>query len=207
MNRIFEVRDLHKEYGGIVALDLPSLDIERGELVALVGRNGSGKSTLLRMLAFLEEPSSGTLSYLGGREPRQEITLLLQAPYLLKCSVFQNVTLGLRLRGDRDDLPARYEEAMRAAGFADPQAMAGRFSGQLSGGERQRIALASRIILKPKVLLLDEPTAHVDAASERMILATVQTCLDAGTTVICATHDRQLFQDFSTVREVELKRG
>lgn len=206
MNRLFEVRDLRKEYGGIVALDLPSLDIERGELVALVGRNGSGKSTLLRMMAFLESPTSGTLNYHGGRDPRQEITLLLQTPYLLKCSVFQNVTLGLRLRGDRADLAARYDEAMRAAGFADPQAMAARFSSQLSGGERQRIALAARIILKPNVLLLDEPTAHVDAASEIMILDTVRTCLAQGTTVICATHDRQLFRDFPAVREVELKR-
>ena len=206
MNKIFEIRDLRKEYGGILALDLPALDITSGDLVALVGRNGSGKSTLLRMMAFLEEPSSGSLRYFGGSQPRREVTLLLQAPYLLKCPVFDNVTLGLRLRGDGNDLAARYDEAMRAAGFADPQAMAGRSSSQLSGGERQRIALAARIIMKPRVLLLDEPTAHVDAASERMILSTVQACLEAGTTVICATHDRQLFCDFPSVREVELKR-
>ena len=206
MSQIFEIRELRKEYGGLIALDLPELDVASGDLVSLVGRNGSGKSTLLRMLAFLEKPSSGLLNYLGGPEPRREVTLLLQNPYLLKCSVFDNVTLGLRLRGDREDLPARYAEAMRAAGFADPQAMASRYSSQLSGGERQRISLASRIILKPRVLLLDEPTAHVDAASERMILATVRACLEQGTTVICATHDRQLFVDFPAVREVELRR-
>ena len=206
MSQIFEIRELRKEYGGLLALDLPELDVASGDLVSLVGRNGSGKSTLLRMLAFLEKPSSGLLNYLGGPEPRREVTLLLQNPYLLKCSVFDNVTLGLRLRGDRENLPARYAEAMRAAGFADPQAMASRYSSQLSGGERQRISLASRIILKPRVLLLDEPTAHVDAASERMILATVRACLDQGTTVICATHDRQLFVDFPAVREVELRR-
>ena len=206
MSQIFEIRELRKEYGGLLALDLPELDVASGDLVSLVGRNGSGKSTLLRMLAFLEKPSSGLLNYLGGPEPRREVTLLLQNPYLLKCSVFDNVTLGLRLRGDRENLPARYAEAMRAAGFADPQAMASRHSSQLSGGERQRISLASRIILKPRVLLLDEPTAHVDAASERMILDTVRACLGQGTTVICATHDRQLFADFPSVREVELKR-
>ena len=206
MSQIFEIRELRKEYGGLLALDLPELDVASGDLVSLVGRNGSGKSTLLRMLAFLEKPSSGLLNYFGGPEPRREVTLLLQNPYLLKCSVFDNVTLGLRLRGDRENLPARYAEAMRAAGFADPQAMASRYSSQLSGGERQRISLASRIILKPRVLLLDEPTAHVDAASERMILATVRACLEQGTTVICATHDRQLFVDFPAVREVELRR-
>ncbi len=205
MTKLFEIRGLRQEYGGITALDLPELNIARGELLALVGRNGSGKSTLLRLLAFLEKPTVGTVKYFGGPDPRQEITLLLQVPYLLKCSVFQNVTLGLRLRGDCRDLESRYVDAMLAAGFTDPMAMAKRFSSQLSGGERQRISLASRIILKPQVLLLDEPTAHVDAASEQMILRTVRACLEAGTTVICATHDRQLFSDFATVREVELR--
>ena len=206
MSKVFELRELRKEYGGILALDLPKLDIMQGDLVSLVGRNGSGKSTLLRMLAFLEKPSSGTLDYFGGPDPRREVTLLLQNPYLLKCPVFENVTLGLRLRGDTADLPARYAEAMEAAGFSDPGAMASRFSSQLSGGERQRISLASRIIMKPRVLLLDEPTAHVDAASEVMILDTVRDCLGQGTTVICATHDRQLFAGFPQVREVELRR-
>jgi len=206
MSKVFELRELRKEYGGILALDLPKLDIMQGDLVSLVGRNGSGKSTLLRMLAFLEKPSSGTLKYFGGAEPRREVTLLLQNPYLLKCSVFENVTLGLRLRGDSRSLQERYAEAMRAAGFAEPQAMASRFSSQLSGGERQRISLASRIIMKPRVLLLDEPTAHVDAASELMILDTVRACLAQGTTVVCATHDRQLFSSFPEVREMELKR-
>ncbi|MBQ4326076.1 MAG: ATP-binding cassette domain-containing protein, partial [Mailhella sp.] len=135
MSQIFEIRELRKEYGGLLALDLPELDVASGDLVSLVGRNGSGKSTLLRMLAFLEKPSSGLLNYFGGPEPRREVTLLLQNPYLLKCSVFDNVTLGLSLRGDRENLPARYAEAMRAAGFADPQAMASRYSSQLSGGE------------------------------------------------------------------------
>ena len=184
MNKVFEICDLRKDYGGILALDLPRFDVEQGQIVSLVGRNGSGKSTLLRMLAFLEKPSSGTLNYFGGPEPRREVTLLLQAPYLLRCSVFDNVTLGLRLRGDSENLPGRYAEAMKAAGFAEPAAMASRSSSQLSGGERQRISLASRIILQPRVLLLDEPTAHVDAASERMILDTVRTCLEQGTTVI-----------------------
>ena len=206
MNTIFEIRGLQKRYGDIPALDLPELDIRQGELVSLVGRNGSGKSTLLRLLAFLEKPSAGTLRYFGGADPRREATLLLQAPYLLKRSVFDNVTLGLRLRGDRHELKARYAEAMKAAGFAEPEAFAARYSSQLSGGERQRISLASRLILKPRVLLLDEPTAHVDAASEQMILGTVQACLGQGMTVICATHDRQLFSAFPSVREVELRR-
>ena len=115
MSRIFEIRELRKEYGGILALDLPELDVVPGELISLVGRNGTGKSTLLRMLAFLEKPSYGVLNYFGGPDPRREVTLLLQAPYLLKSTVFENVILGLRLRGDRNDRKARYTAEAQSA--------------------------------------------------------------------------------------------
>ena len=187
MNRIFEARNLSRSYGGVCALWLPEFQVERGECVALTGRNGSGKSTLLRLLAFLEEPDTGTLHYYGSTtDPRRDITLLLQDPYLLKCSVFKNVTLGLRLRGETDHLEERYRAAMQDAGFEDP------------------MALASRLALSPRVLLLDEPTAHVDAASEEIIYASVRACLNRGVTVLCATHDRTLF-DFLDAREVVLR--
>ena len=190
MSKVFEIRDLRKEYGGLLALDLPSLDVMQGELLSLVGRNGSGKSTLLRMMAFLEKPSSGVLEYFGGTDPRREVTLLLQAPYLLKCTVFENVTLGLRLRGDRHELKARYAEAMQAAGFAEPEAFASRFSSQLSGGERQRISLASRLILKPRVLLLDEPTGGLDPVVSGDFYALIEELnRKNGITVIMVSHD------------------
>lgn len=205
MDRIFEARNLSRSYGGVCALWLPEFQVERGECVALTGRNGSGKSTLLRLLAFLEQPDAGTLHYYGSTtDPRRDITLLLQDPYLLKCSVFKNVTLGLRLRGETDHLKERYRAAMQDAGFEDPMALADRTQAMLSGGERQRVALASRLALSPRVLLLDEPTAHVDAASEEIIYASVRACLNRGVTVLCATHDRTLF-DFLDAREVVLR--
>ena len=198
MNPLFEAHDLCKNYGSIKALRLPSFAMSKGELVVLAGRNGSGKSTLLRLLAFLEKPTSGTLRYYGNAsEPRKEITLLLQDAYLLKETVLHNVTLGLRLRGETHDLPQRFANAMRAVGFDDPQAMATRPQYKLSGGEKQRVALAARIILNPAVLLLDEPTAHVDADSEKTILSSVASILEAGTSVVCATHDAGLFTAFS----------
>ena len=205
MSKLFEARDLRKNYGTIKALHLSSFDMEKGELVVLSGRNGSGKSTLLRLLAFLEKPSYGTLRYFGGSAPRKEITMLLQDSYLLKDTVLGNVTLGLRLRGEKGDLLPKFTDAMHAVGFAAPQEMADRPQYKLSGGEKQRVALAARIILKPSVLLLDEPTAHVDAASEQTILASVRTILKEGTSVICATHDPSLFQSFSEAREVRLQ--
>ncbi len=194
MNILFEAHDLRKCYGSITALHLPSFVMERGETVVLTGRNGSGKSTLLRLLAFLEKPTSGVLRYTGSQtEPRREITLLLQEPYLMKASVFWNVTLGLRLRGvDRKLARKGYMKSMLAVGFTDPESMASRGPGELSGGERQRIALASRLILSPSVLLLDEPTSNVDAASEKAILSVVRSLRARGVSVVCATHDRDV---------------
>ena len=194
MNTLFEAHDLRKCYGSITALHLPSFSMEKGETVALTGRNGSGKSTLLRLLAFLEKPTSGSLFYAGNQtDPRREVTLLLQEPYLMKASVFWNVTLGLRLRGlDAERQRKGYRESMLAVGFADPDGMATRGPGELSGGERQRIALASRLILSPSVLLLDEPTSNVDAASEKAILNVVRSLREKGVSVVCATHDRDI---------------
>ena len=127
MNTLFEAHDLQKVYASRIALNLPFFRMERGEVVALTGYNGCGKSPLLRLLAFLEKPSSGSLRYFGDiSDPRREITLLLQSPYLVKESVFRNVTLGLRLRGRRDGLARAYADAMQAVGFTQPDILAAR---------------------------------------------------------------------------------
>lgn len=194
MSVLFEAHHLCRRYGSITALNLPFFSMEKGETVALTGRNGSGKSTLLRLLAFLEKPTSGTLYYAGNRtDPRKDITLLLQEPYLMKASVFWNVTLGLRLRGANEEQQRKgYLESMLAVGFGEPERMASRGPGELSGGERQRIALASRLILSPSVLLLDEPTSNVDEASEKAILNVVRSLSARGVSIVCATHDRDI---------------
>ena len=191
MNALYQCRDLTQRYEGRTVLRLPELNIARGEVLALTGPNGAGKSTLLRLLAFLEEPASGELHFHGtpGRAPRQEVTLLLQEPYLLKTSVFENVVYGLRVRGRRHDLREAAEAAMLAVGFAPEREMLRRPWKALSGGEPQRVALAARLILRPLVLLLDEPTSSVDAASAKAIEAAVRQAALAGTTVVAASHD------------------
>lgn len=192
MTLLYELKDVKKYYGDMLALDIPRLDIPQGGALVLEGANGSGKSTLLRLLAFLEEPTSGVLHYNGSSRPREECTLLLQEPWLFHETVFRNVVMGLRLRGDRVNLEEKYRQAMFSAGFTDPENFARRRPTALSGGEKQRVALAARLILNPQVLLLDEPTAHVDSASGRHIIKALLEAHQKGTVIICSTHDKNL---------------
>ena len=200
---LYEARNLVQRYNGREALSVQYLSIEEGEAVFLTGPNGCGKSTLLRLLAFLERPAAGELRYAGGAEGRKEATLLLQDPYLLHMSVFNNVVLGLKIRHQGADLRQTFECCMQAAGFDDPWNFADRGPRELSGGERQRVALASRLALRPRVLLLDEPTANVDAASARAIALAVRSSTAEGMTVVCATHDPALLRAIDA-REIKL---
>ena len=194
---IYNIKSLTHSYNGKPALDINQLKIEGSSIVGLAGPNGSGKSTLLRLLSLIEKPTSGQI-YFNGRlaEPfsndtRFQVTLLPQEPLLMKRSVFGNVSYGLKLRGDRHALKDQVTEALSLVGLASEE-----FSRRpwyaLSGGEAQRVALAARLALKPKVLLLDEPTANVDATSAQMIKeAAIRARRDWGTTLVVASHDRQ----------------
>ena len=200
---LYEACNIVQRYNGREALNIQYLAIEEGEAVFLTGPNGCGKSTLLRLLAFLERPAAGELRYAGGAEGRKEATLLLQDPYLLHMSVFNNVALGLKFRNQTGELRQVFERCMQAAGFDDPWNFADRGPRELSGGERQRVALASRLALRPRVLLLDEPTANVDAASARAIALAVRNSTAEGMTVVCATHDPALLRAIDA-REIKL---
>ena len=190
MSVLYKITNLVRRYGGRVVLRLPELAIDRGEVLALTGPNGSGKSTLLRTLAFLEPPEEGQIAFFGtpGVPPRQEASLLLQEPYLLKRSVFENIVFGLRVRGQRDKLEERAREVLAEVDFA-PDDMLRREWRELSGGEKQRVALAARLILRPLALLLDEPTSNVDAKSTLAIQQAVAKAVAAGSTVVAASHD------------------
>lgn len=195
-NAIYSLENVVQVYSGRTVIEVPALEIGRGEAVGLFGPNGSGKSTLLRLLALLEAPARGLVRFEGvpiganGGQARRTIALLPQEPYLLKRSVAANVAYGLELRGEVD-IGRRVEQALKMVGL-DPATFVRRGWQELSGGEAQRVALAARLVLGPTVLLLDEPTASLDREStERVKAAALAAGKDFGATLVVASHDRR----------------
>jgi len=214
---LYQLENLRQVYGGRTVLEVDRLNIETKTITGLIGPNGSGKSTLMRVLAFLEQPAEGRGTFQGkpfsevSLDLRRQVTMLSQEPYLLKRSVQANVSYGLKLRGmvDIQDLVAR---ALEKVGL-DPARFSHRSWRELSGGEAQRVALAARLVLKPKVLLLDEPTASVDRESSELILRAALDARDRwGTTLIIISHqlawlrkiaDRILSMDYGRLSPVQ----
>lgn len=193
---LYHLDGVSHHYGGPAVLRLERLEVRAGEVLCLVGPTGAGKSTLLRLLAGLEAPAAGELRFaghrLGGRgvplEVRRRITLLLQRPVLLAGTVRANVEYGLRLRGRRDE--PRVQALLDRLGLAGLTARAAR---AVSGGEAQLVALARALAFGPEVLLLDEPTAHLDPARVALVEEVVRDDhRRRGSTVVWATHN--LFQ-------------
>jgi len=194
---IYHIQDVDHYYGEKQVLSIEDISISPATITGLIGPNGSGKSTLLKLLAFLTEPTYGAILFKEKKvasfseNVRFRVTLLPQEPYLMHRTVFDNVVYGLKIRGDSKDLKSRAGEALTWVGL-EPEKFARRKWTALSGGEAQRVALAARLILKPEVLLLDEPTASVDAESSRLIrTASLKAKEDWGTTLVVATHDWQ----------------
>ena len=192
MTPLYSLREVRKRYGPRTVLDLDSLDIQRGEVLAIVGPSGAGKSTLLRLLNFLEPPSAGSLTFDGtpvGDEPPlgmlRRVTTVFQRPVLLDRTVRDNVAFGLTLRGRSAD--GHVTAALEQVGLT---ALAHTQARKLSGGEMQRAALARALVIQPDVLLLDEPTANLDPYNvgliEHIVLAENR---ERGTTIVLVTHN------------------
>jgi tungstate transport system ATP-binding protein len=194
---IYEICSLKHTYVNRTVLFIDHLCIKKSSIIGLFGPNGSGKSTLLRILGLIEKPTEGKIFFNGypvepfSSKARFLVSLLPQEPFLMKRSVYNNVSYGLKLRGNVSDIPSRVKEALFTVGLSyDEYAQRPWYA--LSGGEMQRVALASRLTLKPQVLLLDEPTANVDAHSAQLIKETsLKARKTSGTTLIIASHDLQ----------------
>jgi tungstate transport system ATP-binding protein len=193
MSWTFRLESVRQRYAGRTVLDIDALEVRRGEILALVGPSGSGKSTLLRLLNFLERPTEGTIRYEGlptdgERTPlelRRQVTTVFQQTSLQKASVRANVAYGLRLRGQPVD--GQVQGLLETVGLGE---LAGAQARLLSGGEKQRVALARALIFRPRVLLLDEPTANLDPYNVGLIEQIVRVeNRDHGITVVLVTHN------------------
>ena len=192
---IYRTAGLTKVYDGRVVLDIDALEIRRGEIFAVVGPSGAGKSTLLRLLNFLEEPTSGGFEFEGVKyqagvsiplDLKRRVTMVFQRPLLLNRSVWDNVIYGLRLRGEKDS-NKKVMEALEEVGLAQFTRQQAR---TLSGGEAQRVSLARAIILRPDVLLLDEPTANLDPYNVGLIETIIKKINEQyQTTLVMVTHN------------------
>ena len=182
---------IHAEYGGRPLYRNLSLTVDTGEIVSLVGPSGSGKSTLLRIIAGIEQAKKGRV-VLNGRDittlpiHRRGIGMVFQDNQLFPhLDVAHNIGYGLRM--NRGSSSASVAEMLELIGLSD---FGGRRVDTLSGGEAKRVALARSLIVKPQVLLLDEPLTGLDAELHERLLSDIGAILRAsGTTVVHVTHD------------------
>ena len=193
---LLSARGLAKSYGEVAVFSGVDLDLEAGEIVALLGESGSGKSTLLNCLAGLDEADTGQIT-LDGADlralddearsalRRRALGFVFQAFHLLPhLSVADNVALPLRLLGQRDD--GRVAAMLAAVNLG---ALAARMPRQLSGGQLQRVAIARALVHRPRLVLADEPTGNLDPRHAGEVLELLRRCTrEAGAACLLVTH-------------------
>jgi cell division transport system ATP-binding protein len=204
-----------KNFGGNVALKDISLRIRKGEYVFITGPSGAGKTTLLRLLFGAERPTEGQIlidrinlnriSRLNLDLLRRRIGFVFQDFKLLpRKTVFQNVAIALEVISERSSLVRKKTHQMlRAVGLSKKEEA---YPLQLSGGEQQRVAIARAVVNNPLILLADEPTGNLDPDITRDIMILFRSINLRGTTVVIATHSRELMRD-TDQRIVNLSEG
>ncbi len=219
MSALVQVRDVVREYtmgsGAVHALRGVSFDIADGEWVAIVGPSGCGKSTLLNLLGAVDAPDRGSLTIDGQRIDRlddaaatafrlRRIGFVFQRFYLMPAlSAAENVELPLaEAKVPRNERRERVQELLGYVGLA---ARAGHRPSQLSGGEQQRVAIARALANRPALLLADEPTGELDAATGLEMIDLFRRLNRDGTTIITVTHDAQMAA--AAARRIHMRDG
>jgi len=200
MSALVSIAEAAKSHAGKILLDVGALTLAAGDLIVLTGDNGSGKTTFLKMLAGLEEPDRLRLRFDGleatqhgyPRELRRLIVYVHQHPYLFNTSIAENIRYGLRLRNLPEEVCAR--RTAEAIAWAGVGHLLGVEPRKLSGGEKQRVALARVKALEPRVLLVDEPTANLDAPARAQVIDLLRKTATGENCVIVACHDRELVE-------------
>ncbi|WP_219893681.1 ABC transporter ATP-binding protein [Aquisediminimonas profunda] len=192
---IIQIRNVTKRFGKVAAVDNVSLDIMAGEFFVLLGPSGCGKTTLLRMIAGFELPTEGQILIDGqdmaGIPPNKRPVNMVFQSYAVfpHMSVTDNVGYGLKIAGvsksEREQRVTEALELVKLGGFGD------RMPDQMSGGQRQRVALARSLVMRPKVLLLDEPLSALDAKLRAQMQFELSDLQDqVGITFVTVTHDQ-----------------
>jgi putative ABC transport system ATP-binding protein len=200
---ILSARDVHKSFGPTTALQGATLDVTRGEILAVMGPSGSGKSTLMHCLAGIFAPDSGTVHYAGERLDQLSDTrrtalrrtafgFVFQFGQLVpELSALDNVALPLLLNRKRHRVA--YDAARQWFPRLGLDGLTDRRVGELSGGEAQRVAIARALVTRPTVVFADEPTGSLDSLTgERVMDLLVGTARAEGTTVVLVTHDARV---------------
>ena len=209
---MIQIRDLHKSFGDLHILQGIDLDVQKSEVVVVIGPSGSGKSTLLRCVNYLEVPTSGTVTIDGQTiDPevnintvRAEVGMVFQHFNLFPhMSVLHNITLApIRVRGmSRFEAEKIAMELLKRVGLSEK---ANAFPAELSGGQQQRVAIARALAMNPKIMLFDEPTSALDPEMVNEVLEVMKSLAESGMTMMIVTHemgfarqvaDRVLFVD------------
>ncbi len=195
---VITVQGVSKSFGKRPVLKDLDLDIEKGELLAIIGPSGIGKTTVLRIMNGLLAPDSGSVSVFGSElhysnnddlDTRKRMALITQRPVAFRDTVFENIAYPLIIRNE-EDIDEKVERTMEMVSLQD---MGSNLARALSGGELQRMAFARATVFDPEILLLDEFTAHLDPYNIKVLESAVFSYMkDKGATVIMVTHN--LFQ-------------
>jgi tungstate transport system ATP-binding protein len=197
MEHIFSISGLRKTYGNNTVLNIDKLHINKDEITAIIGPSGSGKSTLLQILNHIEPPTCGKIVFdktelpLQGSldiETRRQMVMLFQKPVVFSSNVYENIAYSLKLRKvPVNTIKERVAEIADIIGLKDKLKQNAK---TLSGGEAQRVAVARAIILRPKVLLMDEPTSNLDPANVTIIENLIKHANSKyNTSIVIVTHN------------------
>jgi len=216
---VISVKDLHKSFGGVTVLDGISTDIEKGDVVCIIGPSGSGKSTFLRCLNRLETPDSGKILLDGVdltdpaadlNRQRMKMGMVFQQFNLFPhMTVLKNLTLAPMLLKKESQQTAE-QRAMALLERVDLADRAGEYPSRLSGGQKQRIAIVRALCMEPEVLLFDEPTSALDPEMVGEVLDVMKELAQSGMTMVVVTHEmgfarevasRVLFMDQGVIME------
>ena len=207
---MLEIRDVKKQFDGHTVLDGISLDVEKGDVTAILGPSGSGKTTFLRCLNFLERADSGTLVFDGEKfdlhtarkaeiaRVRKKTAFVFQNYNLfLNKTALQNVTLGLTSGAGmrKDEANERAIKALEKVGMAEKQ---GSYPSQLSGGQQQRVAIARALAMEPEIIYFDEPTSALDPELIGEVLAVMRQLAEDGMTMLVVTHEMDFARNVSS---------